>query len=64
MHLTNVSVNKKSSKFVANTSTDAESSGSKWSLKALREHVEAEGQVSWQHIWQQVGGFGLVMLTP
>lgn len=54
IHVTNVAINKKSSKFVANESTEEESKGSKWSLKALKQHVEAEGAVQWSHIWQQV----------
>lgn len=60
VHLTNVSVNKKSSKFVPNESNDEESSGSKWSLRALRSHLDAQdiaegkGKSSWPYIWRQV----------
>ena len=61
VHLTNVSVNKKSSKFVANESTEEESSGSKWSLRALRSYFDAQdsaqgktGSSSWSLIWKQV----------
>lgn len=60
VHLTNVSVNKKSSKFVPNESNDEESSGSKWSLRALRSHLDAQdiaegkGKSSWSYIWRQV----------
>ena len=69
IHLTNYSVNKKSSKFVPNQAAataaggsggdeggaeDSESQGSKWSIRALREHVEREGRVQWSHVWSQV----------
>ena len=59
VHLTNVSVNKKSNKFIANESTDEESSGSKWSLRALRSFIEHQDQIegkrgTWSLIWRQV----------
>lgn len=43
VHLTNFSVNKKSSKFVKNTNADVDGEGSKWSLKALRKKYEEIG---------------------
>lgn len=49
------SVNKKSTKFVANSSTEEESAGSKWSLSALRAHIEGErGRAAWVGVWRQV----------
>ncbi len=75
VHLTNYSVNKKSSKFQAPTTAGeapggggggnssaggageepADAAASKWSLQALRAHLEKErGPQAWPHVWRQV----------
>lgn len=55
MHLTNYSLNKKSNKFSQNETTEDESTGSKWSLTALRAHIEKDrGAAAWKHVWAQV----------
>ncbi|KAG1655472.1 hypothetical protein FOA52_008666, partial [Chlamydomonas sp. UWO 241] len=55
VHLTNYSISKKLKNVDANEVIDGDDNTvSKWSLKALRAHVEAEGRVSWEHIWSQV----------
>lgn len=36
---------------------DGESTVCKWSIKALKAHVEKEGRAKWDHIWRQVGYF-------
>ena len=43
MHLTNYSVNKHSSEFVANTGDD-DGAGNKWSLSALWRHLAQQGR--------------------
>ena len=53
-HLTNVSVNSKSSKFVANVDAERDGEGSKWTLHALRRHLEGTMGVAWEPIWRQI----------
>ena len=55
-HLTNVSINKKSKKFVANEDASRDGEGSKWTLSALQRHLEKERVVeSWdRQVWFQV----------
>ena len=57
-HLTNVSINSKSKKFVANQDASKDGEGSKWTLSALRRHLESNeefGVSSWEdQIWSQV----------
>ncbi|QDZ21058.1 tubulin polyglutamylase TTLL4 [Chloropicon primus] len=57
-HLTNVSINSKSKKFVANQDAAKDGEGSKWTLSALRRHLESNeefGVTSWEEqIWSQV----------
>eukprot|EP00798_Chlamydomonas_sp_ICE-L_P014140 gene14140-20103_t len=60
VHLTNYSVNKKDKDAAVFANglggeLDADHTAvSKWSLAALREHIEAEGRVKWDFIWKQV----------
>ena len=54
MHVTNYSVNKHQPGFVANTDADYDGVGSKWSLRALQEHLESQCGVQWHKIWTQV----------
>lgn len=51
-HLTNYSVNKKSSKFTEATSAD-DSNGCKWSFRSLKKYFEANGW-SWDDAWTGV----------
>ena len=43
MHLTNYSVNKKSSDYERNTDADKDDEGSKWSLAATWKHLAEQG---------------------
>lgn len=43
MHLTNYSVNKKSSNFVQNNDPSKDDIGNKWSLSALFKHLQSVG---------------------
>jgi hypothetical protein len=52
VHLTNYSVNKKKQGFVAAESEEEDGSGSKWSLEALRRHLESTG-TPWSVVWDQ-----------
>ena len=54
MHVTNYSINKHEPGFVANTDADCDGVGSKWSLRALRDHLEQQCNADWSLIWQQV----------
>ena len=54
MHVTNYSINKHQPGFVANKDADCDGVGSKWSLRALQEHLEGHCGVQWQGIWSQV----------
>ena len=54
VHVTNYSVNKHQPGFVANTDADSDGVGSKWSLRALQEHLENQCGVQWHTIWTQV----------
>ena len=54
MHVTNYSVNKHQPGFVANKDADCDGVGSKWSLRALREHLEGHCGVQWHTVWSQV----------
>ncbi|KAL0212822.1 hypothetical protein RCL1_006448 [Eukaryota sp. TZLM3-RCL] len=54
MHLTNYSIQKKAKNFVANNDLDNDGVGSKWSLVALMQRLEAEGHdtvVLWREIY-------------
>ena len=42
-HLTNFSINKNASTFVANKNADKDDHGHKWSLSALFDHLDAHG---------------------
>lgn len=54
-HLTNVSVNKKSKKFVANEDAKKDGEGSKWTLSALSRYLEQERGIDWDtEVWPQV----------
>ena len=44
MHLTNYSVNKKSSDYVKNDDPDVEDYGNKWTLGALLRYLRSQGQ--------------------
>ena len=55
MHVTNYSINKHEPGFVVNTDADCDGVGSKWSLRALKEHLEQKCGADWSQIWQQVG---------
>jgi len=52
--VTNYSINKHQPGFVANKDADCDGVGSKWSLRALQEHLEGQCGVQWQGIWSQV----------
>ncbi len=54
MHVTNYSINKHQPGFVANEDADCDGVGSKWSLRALQEHLEGQCGIQWQGIWSQV----------
>ena len=54
VHVTNYSVNKHQPGFVANTDASCDGVGNKWTLRALRAHLEAHCGVQWKHIWSQV----------
>lgn len=54
MHLTNFSINKSSSAFVA-AEAEQDGVGSKWSLKALRRYFEERG-LPWDAVWEQCRG--------
>jgi len=54
VHVTNYSINKHQPGFVANKDADCDGVGSKWSLRALQEHLEGQCSVQWQDIWSQV----------
>lgn len=54
VHVTNYSVNKHQPGFVPNTDADSDGVGSKWSLRALQEHLENHCDVQWHSIWTQV----------
>ncbi|KAL3156185.1 Tubulin polyglutamylase ttll5 [Trebouxia sp. C0010 RCD-2024] len=54
VHVTNYSVNKHQPGFKANTDADGDGVGSKWSLRALQEHLERHCGVQWNRIWTQV----------
>ena len=65
VHLTNYSVNKKSSKFVSEgggEEGEGEDRTSKWSLHTLRAHVEGEGRVAWDTIWKQVRAWDTIWM--
>ena len=56
-HLTNYSVNKKNEKFVQNTDWRADDVGHKWSLKALKNHLDSVGvdmDLLWSRIYDMV----------
>ncbi|KAK9805688.1 hypothetical protein WJX72_012081 [[Myrmecia] bisecta] len=53
VHITNTSINKHSAEYLANTGAEADGTGSKWSLRALRDHL-ALLQLPWEPIWQQI----------
>lgn len=44
MHLTNYALNKHNDNFVFNEDSEADDSGSKWSLSGLREYMAANGE--------------------
>jgi hypothetical protein len=63
MHLTNYSVNKKSRSFVQpgedgsdddDSSSSTGGSSSKWSLHALKAHIQEHNPGQWERVWQQV----------
>lgn len=54
MHVTNYSVNKHQPGFMPNIDADSDGVGSKWSLRALQEHLEGHCGVQWNSIWTQV----------
>ena len=54
VHVTNYSVNKHQPGFKANIDADCDGVGSKWSLRALQEHLEMHCGVQWHRIWTQV----------
>lgn len=65
VHVTNYSVNKHQPGFKANTDADGDGVGSKWSLRALQEHLERHCGVQWNRIWTQVGIHSLsALLLP
>ena len=53
MHLTNFSVNKKNVNFVKNDNAEEDRSGSKWSLKALRQAFKEQG-IDDKGIWRKI----------
>ncbi|KAK3252707.1 hypothetical protein CYMTET_38009 [Cymbomonas tetramitiformis] len=53
MHLTNFTVNKTNTKFVANENADEDGVGSKWSIAALQRHFAEQG-LSFDPVWEQV----------
>ncbi|OMJ74452.1 hypothetical protein SteCoe_26635 [Stentor coeruleus] len=53
VHLTNFSVNKKSSKFVKNTNAQIDGEGSKWSLKALKKKYDELG-ISYEEVFRKI----------
>ncbi|KAL0029059.1 hypothetical protein WJX77_003291 [Trebouxia sp. C0004] len=54
VHVTNYSINKHQPGFIANKDADCDGVGSKWSLRALQEHLEGQCGIQWQGIWSQV----------
>ena len=55
MHLTNYSLNKKASNFIANTDEAEDGVGSKWSLSALRVRLAAElGATRADDVWRAI----------
>jgi len=57
MHLTNYALNKHNDNFVFNEDSEADDSGSKWSLSGLREYMAANGEdfaSCWSRIEQMV----------
>ncbi|QDZ21369.1 Tubulin-tyrosine ligase/tubulin polyglutamylase [Chloropicon primus] len=54
MHLTNYAVNKHNVNFEADNSTSDSLEGSKWSLKSLKEWMEANGH-DWEKVWEDIG---------
>jgi len=55
VHLTNYSVNKHSKNFVKNTDAEEDGTGSKWSVRALRNHLSEQG-VDDEKIWEEIEG--------
>jgi tubulin polyglutamylase TTLL5 len=53
MHLTNFSVNKKNSNFVANANLEMDGQGSKWSVTALRKAFREQG-IDDKAIWIKI----------
>lgn len=53
MHLTNYSINKNSSKFVANADTFVEDAGHKWSMTALRRRLRKAG-IDDEKVWSMI----------
>ena len=62
VHVTNYSVNKHQPGFVANTDADSDGVGSKWSLRALQNHLEQQYGMQWHSIWTQVSRPSLAKL--
>jgi len=53
MHLTNYSVNKRNANFIGNHDAQADGFGSKWSVSALKEKMEAFG-INHREIWRKI----------
>lgn len=53
VHLTNYSINKESSKFDSNVSTNNQCIGSKWSLSALRVYFKANN-LDFEELWTKI----------
>ena len=63
MHLTNYSVNKKSSNFVANDDADA-CVGNKWGMTALMNHLKTELGLDTDAIWADMNWADIAQAPP